>query len=82
MDNDIRVGQSTKIDPVLRLYVGCHLMVINSNVQDTMKVGNGSQCQFRGPKLRNDNPPSLHWKNWDDQNVRVVSAEDVEWIEL
>ena len=55
-------GQSKKVDPCLRLYVGAHAMCNNNSKLKTKNIGNGTLYCVKSIKLKEDAPP-LRWKN-------------------
>ena len=79
-DDDIRSGQSKKIDPCLRLYVGVHCMCIDNDGLKKNGTGNGTGCRVIGIKLKEG--AIIRWKNWEGRKVNTVSVDHVEYVEF
>jgi len=71
--------QGAKIDPVLRVYPGCHQMCITNDDLSEGR-GNGTLCKVVKVKLRK-NGRERQWKNWEGHKVWTVSVEHVRWVE-
>ena len=79
-DADILGGGSKRIDPMLKLYVGCPL-IINDNINVENKIANGSVATFRSVKLKNGFEDCFI-VNIDGHYVRFVEACNVDHIEV
>ena len=71
--------QHKQVDPALKLYVGCHCMIIDN---DDISKGraNGTLCRVVGVKRKTDQP--LRWKNYDGKKVYATNVSDVEYVEF
>jgi hypothetical protein len=79
-DNNIeQIGNTTKIDPVLRLYPDAQFMCTNNDDLDKGR-GNGTLCRFVSVKLKNG--AKMKWKNWDGRKVNTVTSDQVEWLKF
>jgi hypothetical protein len=77
-DSDMK-DQHKQVDPALKLYVGCHCMIIDN---DDISKGraNGTLCRVVGVKRKTDQP--LRWKNYDGKKVYTTNVSDVEYVEF
>lgn len=73
-------GNSQHYDPLLKLYVGCPVM-ITENLDVANSMANGSMCTFKGVQLKNPNK-TLDCINIDGYYVNCVEADDVEYMEV
>ena len=71
--------QHKQVNPALKLYVGCHCMIIDN---DDISKGraNGTLCRVVGVKRKTDQP--LRWKNYDGKKVYTTHVSDVEYVEF
>ena len=71
--------QHKQVDPALKLYVGCHCMIIDN---DDISKGraNGTLCQVIGVKRKSGQ--ALRWKNYDGKKVYTTNVSDVEYVEF
>ena len=73
-------GNSQHYDPLLKLYVGCPVM-ITENLDVANSMANGLMCTFKGVQLKNPNK-TLDCINIDGYYVNCVEADDVEYMEV
>ena len=79
-DANVTSGGSKRIDPMLKLCVGCPL-IINDNINVENKIANGSMATFMNVKLKNGFKDCFTI-NIHGHYVRCVEATDVEHIEV
>ncbi len=80
-DDDVQCGNGQniqRIDPCLKLFVGCPIMV---SVNDFKKQGvvKGTTGKFRGVLLKQGKNPKV--EIWNGYKVNTVEAADVEYIQ-
>jgi hypothetical protein len=75
-------GDTQKHDPMLKLYVGCPVMLTeNQDVKNSL--ANGSMCTFVGVELKNGKGPAdMGYVSIDGYYVRSIDASDVKYIVL
>ena len=71
--------QHKQVDPALKIYVGCHCMIIDNDDISTGRA-NGTLRQVVGVKRKSDQP--LRWKNYDGKKVYTTNVSDVEYVEF
>jgi len=66
-DSDMK-DQHKQVDPALKLYVGCHCMIIDN---DDISKGraNGTLCRIVGVKRKSNQP--LQWKNYNEKKCTL-----------
>ncbi len=67
----------TRVDPCLKLYVGCPIMV-STNDQKKSKIVKGTTGIFKGVVLKADK--SLKEELWNDYRVYTIESNDVDYI--
>ena len=77
-NHNVKTSRNKHVDPSLKLYTGCPLMV-NSN-ENLMRdgYGNGTLCRSKGVKLKEGKETYI--KNGSGYKFNVVPAGDVEYI--
>ena len=77
-DADIKSSGTEKVDPCLKLYVGCPIMVSISEFKSTCGVVKGSIGTFAGLIFRDGCTPKT--EIWNGYKVLAIDASDVEYI--
>jgi hypothetical protein len=77
-DADIKSSGTEKVDPCLKLYVGCPIMVSVSEFKSTCGVVKGSIGTFAGIVFRDGCRPKTDI--WNGYKVLAIDATDVEYI--
>ena len=67
----------SRVDPCLKLYVGCPIMV-STNDQKKSKIVKGTTGIFKGVVLKADK--SLKEELWNDYRVYTIESNDVDYI--
>ena len=77
-DHHVKTSGNKHVDPSLKLYTGCPLMVNNNANLVRDGCGNGTLCRLKGVKLKEGKETYI--KNVSGYKVNAVSVGDVEYI--
>jgi hypothetical protein len=76
-DSDITTRDQRHLDPCLKLFAGCPVMVATNKQKQSGPV-KGSTATFVGLKLKRD--VILRHENWDGYSIYTVEANEVDYI--